>query len=90
MLKSTSLAHAKAHISALVDAAEHRGQRTVIHRHGKPAAAIVPLSVALPHIREKKTMSLRVAARSVAAFVAEFSRAEPHISAVDDLVAGRR
>ena len=43
-----SLAQAKAHISELVDQAEHRGKRTLILRHGKPAAAIVPVDVATP------------------------------------------
>ncbi|HEY8089901.1 MAG TPA: type II toxin-antitoxin system Phd/YefM family antitoxin [Polyangiaceae bacterium] len=42
----TSLVEAKAHLSELVDAAEHRGQRILILRHGKPAAAIVPVRVA--------------------------------------------
>jgi len=45
-MKKTSLVHAKAHLSELVDAAEHRGQRVIILRHGKPAAAIVPVAVA--------------------------------------------
>jgi len=42
----TSLVKAKAHLSELVDAAEHRDQRILILRHGKPAAAIVPVKVA--------------------------------------------
>jgi prevent-host-death family protein len=42
----TSLVSAKAHLSELVNAAEHRGQRILILRHGKPAAAIVPVQVA--------------------------------------------
>ena len=42
----TSLVKAKAHLSELVDAAEHRGKRILILRHGKPAAAIVPVKVA--------------------------------------------
>ena len=47
-MKKTSLAKAKARLSALVDAAEHRGVRIVILRHGKPAAALVPVDVAVP------------------------------------------
>ena len=35
-MRQTPLAKAKAHLSELVDAAEHRGQRTLILRHGKP------------------------------------------------------
>jgi len=45
-MQKTSLVNAKAHLSELVDAAEHRGQRILILRHGKPAAAIVPVRVA--------------------------------------------
>jgi len=44
-MRKTSLAKAKAHLSELVDAAQHSGQRILILRHGKPAAAIVPVSV---------------------------------------------
>ena len=45
-MQRTSLVKAKAHLSELVDAAEHRGRRILILRHGKPAAAIVPVRVA--------------------------------------------
>jgi prevent-host-death family protein len=45
-MNRTSLVKAKAHLSELVDAAQHRGQRILILRHGKPAAAIVPVKVA--------------------------------------------
>jgi prevent-host-death family protein len=45
-MRRTSLVQAKAHLSELVDAAEHRGQRVLILRHGKPAAAIVPVGIA--------------------------------------------
>jgi prevent-host-death family protein len=45
-MRTTPLVKAKAHLSELVDAAEHRGQRILILRHGKPAAAIVPVEVA--------------------------------------------
>ena len=47
-MKSLSLAHVKAHLSEVVDQAEHHGERVVILRHGKPAAAIVPVAVATP------------------------------------------
>jgi prevent-host-death family protein len=45
-MRKTSLVKAKAHLSELVDAAEHRGQRILVLRHGKPAAAIVPVELA--------------------------------------------
>jgi prevent-host-death family protein len=89
-MHKASLAHAKAHLSELVDAAEHRGKRIVILRHGKPAAAIVPVDVARPKPRRARRMSAEEGERSVDAFVDEFSAAEPEISAVDDLIEGRR
>jgi prevent-host-death family protein len=42
-MRRTSLVHAKAHLSELVDEAEHKKRPVIILRHGKPAAAIVPL-----------------------------------------------
>ena len=86
-----SLADAKAHISELVDQAEHRGKRTIILRHGKPAAAIVPVDVAAPKAPPvRAAMSEVEVRRSVEAFVAEFSANDPEVSAVEDLRAGRR
>jgi prevent-host-death family protein len=86
-----SLAEAKTHISELVDQAEHRGKRTLILRHGKPAAAIVPVDVATPKPAPVRTvMTEEEARRSVAAFITAFSACEPDVSAVEDLRAGRR
>ena len=87
-MPSTSLAKARTRLSALVDAAEHHGERIVILRHGKPAAAIVPVDAAIADRPEP--MEEREAARSVQAFVSEFSAADPDFSAVDDLLRGRR
>jgi prevent-host-death family protein len=87
-MRKTSLAHAKAHLSELVDDAEHRGKRIVILRHGKPAAAIVPVDVAAPPRAPK--LKPRDAEKSLRAFIDEFSAAEPEVSAVEDLLAGRR
>ena len=86
----TSLAHAKAHLSALVDQAEHKNKRILILRHGKPAAAIVPVEVAAPTQKRTTPMRDEDAQRSVLAFVHEFSAAEPETSAVEDLLQGRR
>jgi prevent-host-death family protein len=85
-----SLAEAKARISELVDQAEHHGKRVVILRHGKPAAAIVPVHVALPKRRQRPRMTQAELEQSVQAYIAEFSANEPESSAVDDLLAGRR
>jgi prevent-host-death family protein len=89
-MKTMSLADAKAHISELVDRAEHRGERIVILRHGKPAAAIVPVEVAAPKKRARRALSAAEAARSIQGFIEELSRAEPAVSAVQDLLDGRR
>jgi prevent-host-death family protein len=90
-MRKLSLAKAKAHISELVDQAEHRGKRTLILRHGKPAAAIVPVDVATPKPPQvRRSMSADEVRTSVEAFIAEFSACEPDVSAVDDLRAGRR
>lgn len=85
-----SLAEAKAHISELVDQAEHRGKRTLILRHGKPAAAIVPVDVATPKpAAVRPRMTEDEARRSIEGFIREFSACEPDVSAVEDLRAGR-
>ena len=54
-VRKASVANAKAHFSELVYLAEHKGQRVLILRHGKPAAAIVPVDVA---IGERPRMTL--------------------------------
>jgi hypothetical protein len=78
-------------MSELVNDAEHRSKRTLILRHGKAAAAIVPVDVATPKPpRAVPAMSEAAARRSVDAFVAEFSAIDPDASAVEDLRAGRR
>ncbi len=89
-MRKTSLAEAKAHLSELVNEAEHRGARIMILRHGKPAAAIVPVQVAAPERRPRRRWTEEEVRRSVEAFIAEFSATEPEVSAVDDLLAGRR
>jgi prevent-host-death family protein len=91
-MRKMSLAHAKAHISEIVDQAEHRGTRTIILRHGKPAAAIVPVQVAAPKPSAvaRRRMSAAEVRASVEAFITEFSNCEPNVSAVEDLRAGRR
>lgn len=87
MMRKTSLADAKAHLSELVDQAEHHGKRIVILRHGKPAAAIVPVEVAMPRPSERPRLTAEEAER----YLDELSRlGDPSFKAVDDLVSGRR
>ncbi len=82
-MRRTSLAEAKAHLSALVDEAEHHHKRILILRHGKPAAAIVPVDVAMPSKR-------RLSGADIERLFADLGGATPQASAVDDLLSGRR
>jgi|JI10StandDraft_1071094.scaffolds.fasta_scaffold27510_4 prevent-host-death family protein len=86
-MKEASLAHAKAHLSEIVDAAEHRGQSTLIHRHGKPSAVIVPVAVGIPRKKPRRGMT----PAQIAALWATFEgQGDSRTSAVDDLLVGRR
>ena len=89
-MRTASLVYVKTHLSELVDSAEHRGKRVVILRHGKPAAALVPLSVLAPPRPRKQRMTEAEVLASVRGFVDEFSALEPEVSAVEDLQQGRR
>jgi prevent-host-death family protein len=85
-VKQTSLAQAKAHLSKLVDDAEHHGVRTLIHRHGKPSAVIVPVAVGAP-----KKAKPRMTREQFEALLAEGAKYDdPNYSAVQDLIASRR
>jgi prevent-host-death family protein len=72
-MQRTSLVQAKAHLSELVDAAEHRGQRILILRHGKPAAAIVPVRVA-----EEGTKRRAMTQAQAEAFMDEIAASAPN------------
>jgi len=83
----TSLAEAKAHLSKLVDQAEHKKKRIVILRHGRPAAAIVPVEVAMPRSRRAKAMT----DDQVRTFFEDATKCgDPTFPAVEDLVRARR
>jgi prevent-host-death family protein len=56
-MRRTSLVHAKAHLSELVDEAEHGKRPVIILRRGKPAAAIVPLE-AVPGLKRAAPRSM--------------------------------
>jgi len=89
-MRRTSLVYAKTHLSELVDSAEHRGKCVIILRHGKPAAALVPVRSLLPSRPRQKTMTDAEVDASVREFIDEFSALEPERSAVEDLRKGRR
>jgi prevent-host-death family protein len=84
-MRKTSFADAKAHLSELVDKAEHKGEKILILRHGKPAAALVPVSAVIaPPPRPKKRRPTEIEA-----LYAALGEGDGH-SAVADLLAGRR
>jgi prevent-host-death family protein len=85
-MRKTSLAEAKSHLSALVDAAEHQHQEIIILRHGKAAAAIVPASVVL----RKKSRKSYFTRPEVDGLLGAFGAVAPNISAVEELLASRR
>jgi prevent-host-death family protein len=87
-MQKRSFAEVKAHLSEVVDQAEHRGRRILILRHGKPAAAIVPVSVARGQ-RPRRPLSPDEAARRVEELAGELA-GDADISAVADLLEGRR
>ncbi|HEY4016456.1 MAG TPA: type II toxin-antitoxin system prevent-host-death family antitoxin [Polyangiaceae bacterium] len=76
---------AKAHLSELVDAAEHHGKRILILRHGKPAAAIVPVEAATG---PKPSPMSHAQAEALLDELAQLG--DPDGEAVRDLLEGRR
>ena len=85
-MRRTSLAEAKAHLSQLVDEAEHHHRKILILRHGKPAAAIVPVDT-LEERTVPPPMSSKEASRFLDGFLTHGSRTA---CAVEDLLGGRR
>ena len=83
-MRKTSFAQAKAHLSQLVDAAEHKGARVLILRHGKPAAALVPPDMVRAPSRRRPRSKAELDALYVALGPGDDE------SAVDDLLSSRR
>jgi antitoxin (DNA-binding transcriptional repressor) of toxin-antitoxin stability system len=85
-MRKASLADAKARLSALVADAQHHRRKTLILRHGKPSAAIVPVDVVLSAGRSAvRRLSVRRINALFRALAAGGRR-----GAVADLLAGRR
>jgi prevent-host-death family protein len=87
-MERRSFADVKAHLSEVVDQAQHRGKKVVILRHGKPAAAIVPVAAAQTR-RGSPALSLAEAQQRLDELAAELG-GDPTFSAVADLLDGRR
>jgi|CXWL01.1.fsa_nt_gi prevent-host-death family protein len=82
-MKSATLVQAKTHLSEIVDDAERRGVSTLIRRHGKPVAVLVPLSVGQPNAPP-------MTREAIEALHAAFAMHDnPKFSAVDDTMKGR-
>ena len=84
-MKPMSVAEAKAHFSDLV-ADARRGKQTVILRHGKPAAAVVPADAVKPAPKPAATTR----EEALAVFESYAHLGDPAIDAVGELEAGRR
>lgn len=87
-MERRSFADVKAHLSEVVDQAEHRGKKILILRHGKPAAAIVPVAAA-----QVRRARLAMSQEEVEQRLAELTRqlgGDQSFSAVADLLEARR
>lgn len=84
-MKRMSVAEAKAHFSELV-ADARRGKKTIILRHGRPAAAVVPATAV--GSAPKPVATTREEALAVFESFAHLG--DPAIDAVAELKAGRR
>jgi prevent-host-death family protein len=88
-MQRRSFADVKAHLSEVVDQAEHRGKKILILRHGKPAAAIVPVASVHDRRSQARVMSPAEAERRLDQLAAELG-GDPAFAAVTDLLDGRR
>lgn len=79
------MAEAKAHFSELV-ADARRGKKTVLLRHGTPAAAVVPAGAVEP-VRKPAAATREQALALLEGFA---HLGDPAVDAVADLKAGRR
>jgi prevent-host-death family protein len=85
-MRRMSLVHAKAHLSELVDLAEHKRRPVLILRHGKPAAAIVPVDM-VPSVQQAK--AARLSDEQIEELWSGFGTGDLSRSAVDDLARSR-
>ena len=84
-MKRVSVAEAKAHFSELV-AEARRGKKIVILRHGKPAAAVVPVG----DIEPSPPRARMTRAEALAVFESFAKLGDPKVDAAAELKAGRR
>jgi prevent-host-death family protein len=84
-MKKMSVADAKAHFSDVV-ADARRGKKIVILRHGKPAAAVVPMSM----VESAPRAPVMTREEALAVFESFAHLGDSTFDAVADLKAGRR
>ncbi|MGO8991964.1 MAG: type II toxin-antitoxin system Phd/YefM family antitoxin [Polyangiaceae bacterium] len=84
-MKRISVAEAKAHFSDVV-AEARRGKKIVILRHGKPAAAVVPVSM----VESTPKLPVMTREEALAVFESFAPLGDPSFDAVADLKLGRR
>ncbi|MGD0680068.1 MAG: type II toxin-antitoxin system prevent-host-death family antitoxin [Polyangiaceae bacterium] len=84
-MKRMSVAEAKAHFSELV-ADARRGKKTVILRHGRPAAAVVPAAAVEPPPRQVAMTR----EQALAVFESFAHLGDPAVDAMAELKTGRR
>lgn len=89
-MRKASLAEAKAHLGELVDDAERRQQRILILRRGRPAAAIVPVEVAIAAERAGTSGASGLSEGEIQALFDGLGASSTDVSAVEDLLSGRR
>jgi prevent-host-death family protein len=87
-MKKMSVAEAKAHFSDVV-AEARRGKKVVILRHGKPAAAVVPMSMLEPAARPNEIAGM-TRKEALAVFESFARLGDSTFDAVADLKSGRR
>jgi prevent-host-death family protein len=85
-MRKASLGTAKARFSALVNDAEYRKRKTLILRHGKPSAVIVPVDMVLSHEQPSRR---RLSPRAIKSLFDALG-AGGRRGALADLLAGRR
>lgn len=88
-MRKRALGDVKAHLSELVDAIEHRGARFLITRHGKPAAAMVPIQE-VHRAGPETPAARRRSSVEVERFLESFGKASARDSAVAQLRRDRR
>lgn len=89
-MRRASLAEAKASLGALVEEAERRHQPILIPRHGRPAAAIVPVDVAVAAQRGGAVAKKGLSEEEIQELFAGLGTTSTDVSAVEELLSGRR